>query len=169
MRKTITAALVLLFLFGQNLIAFAAPNVGDTAPEITAREWLNTKDTVSLANLKGKIVVVEFWATWCPPCRRSIPHLVELNSKYKDKNLVIIGLTDENRKEANIDNFVAQMKMDYIVGTGSASGSIYEVQTIPHAFLIGPDGKIIWEGHPMNGLDQAIEDAMHKFQPAENK
>lgn len=163
MRKTIIVALVVLFLFGQSLIAFAAANVGDKAPEITAQEWLNTNDSVSLDGLKGKIVVVEFWATWCPPCRRSIPHLVELNSKYKDKNLVIIGLTDENRREASIDEFISKMGMDYIVGTGSTSGDAYDVQTIPHAFLIGPDRKIIWQGHPMNGLDQAIEDAVNKF------
>ncbi|MBI3039861.1 TlpA family protein disulfide reductase, partial [bacterium] len=59
---------------------------GKAPPEIKAEEWINS-EPLSLASLTGKIVVVEFWATWCPPCRQSIPHLIELSKQFKDKNV----------------------------------------------------------------------------------
>ena len=68
---------------------------GKAAPEISAAKWFNT-ESFSLANNSDKIVVVEFWATWCPPCRQSIPHLKELSENYKDKNVVFVSLKKRN-------------------------------------------------------------------------
>ena len=142
MRHVITAAV---------LLALAAPTVGAQQArepkEINAKGWING-EAVSLAKLKGKVVVVEFWATWCPPCRESIPHLVDLRKKIDASKLEIIGLTDEPLNK--IEKFVKDMKMNYIVGYGSTSGEDYNVQGIPQAFVIAPDGKIAWEGHPMD-------------------
>jgi len=134
--------------------------VGDIAPEINAQEWINSDKPVKLKDLRGKIVVVEFWATWCPPCRISIPHLVEMYEKYKDKGVVFVSLTRENRQSANIDSFVKKMNMTYIVGTGSISGRDYGVRGIPHAFVIDRKGRILWKGHPMAGLEKEIERAL---------
>jgi thiol-disulfide isomerase/thioredoxin len=136
--------------------------VGSPAPEVKAAEWLNSVP-LSLAQLTKKIVVVEFWATWCPPCRKSIPHLIELNAKYKDKGVVIMGLTDEPMSK--VKGFAANMKMDYAVGVGSPTGDAYGVTGIPHAFVVAPGGKIVWSGHPADGLDKAIEDALKKTPP----
>src|SRR4051812_39785410 len=91
-RSLITALFVALLLC--TAVRAAEPKVGDAAPEIKAAAWLNS-EALTLAQLNKKVVVVEFWATWCPPCRKSIPHLIEMNDKYKDKGVVIIGLTDE--------------------------------------------------------------------------
>lgn len=130
-------------------------------PEINAVRWLNTEQNpVTLAGLRGKVVVVEFWATWCPPCRASIPHLVKLHNKYKDEGVVIIGLTDEDYDRAKIGEFVQKMNMTYIVGTGSTSGPEYGVRGIPHAVVVGRDGRQVWRGHPMSGLEAAIETAL---------
>ena len=150
--------------------AQAGSKVGDKAPGIDAKEWITTKGSISsgeiMERIKGRIIVVEFWATWCPPCRTSTPHLVKLYSEYKDKGVVIIGLTREDRRKDNIDKFIREMKVNYIIGTGSDSGTDYGVSGIPHAFVISPEGKIHWRGHPMGGLDKVIKDALKKYPEA---
>ncbi|HEV3026355.1 MAG TPA: TlpA disulfide reductase family protein [Planctomycetota bacterium] len=142
MRHLVAAAL---------LLALAAPTVGaqesKQPKEINAKGWINAEGA-SLEKLKGKVVIVEFWATWCPPCRASIPHLVELRNKTDKSKVEIIGLTDEPLSK--VEKFAKDMKMNYIVGYGSTSGEAYGVTGIPHAFVIGPDGKIAWDGHPMD-------------------
>ena len=157
---TITA-----FVFLASSLAFSAVTVGKTAPEINAASWYNTDaKSVSLADLKGKVTVVEYWATWCPPCRKSIPHLNKLHKKYKDKGVVIIGLSNE--KDDTVKKFVKKQDMKYIVGAGSSSGKAYGVRGIPSAFIVGADGTLLWQGHPMNGLDAALEKALNANKPA---
>lgn len=144
---------------------------GQAFIEITAETWLNS-DPIKIADLKGKVVVAEFWATWCPPCQKSIPHLIELNEKFKEKGVVIIGLTDEGKDV--VEPFAKKMNMKYPIAIGSQSGREYGVTGIPTAFVISRDGKIAWTGHPMSGLDKAIEDEAAKkaegaAAPAETK
>src|SRR5205085_671539 len=150
---------VFALLFAATLSVRAAElKAGDAAPEISAAGWINS-DGMSLAKAGKNIAVVEFWATWCPPCRKSIPHLVAMNDKFKDKNVVIMGLTDEPMDK--VKTFAQNMKMNYAVGTGSASARQYGVTGIPHAFVV-VDGKIAWEGHPMAGLEDAIQAEVDK-------
>jgi thiol-disulfide isomerase/thioredoxin len=151
--KSIVVAAVLVGLAS----AMARAQDGRQPPEINAKNWLNT-EPLNLAKLQGKVVVVEFWATWCGPCRASIPHLVELRKKIDRSKLEIIGLTDEPLEK--VEGFAKDMKMNYSVGTGSTSGEAYGVTGIPHAFVIAPDGKIAWEGHP---LDPAFESTVTKL------
>ncbi|RLD12576.1 MAG: hypothetical protein DRI44_00095 [Chlamydiae bacterium] len=153
--KKIIASLIISLIFVGNSFAGL---VGSDAPEINAKNWINAGENVSLEQFKNKVVVVEFWATWCPPCRKAIPHLVKLYNKNKDEGLIVIGLTNE-KKSTEIDKFVKKMKMNYIVGTGSTSSQKYAIRSIPNAFVI-VDGKIIWEGHPVGGLDQVVEKAL---------
>ena len=155
MKRILTIAIISLALVGNTFAGI----VGNDAPDVKAQEWINATGPVSLEQFKNKVVVVEFWATWCPPCRDAIPHLVKLYNKNKDKGLVVIGLTNEKRKSAKIDKFMEDLKMNYIVGTGSTSGGDYSVRGIPAAFVV-VDGKIIWEGHPVSGLDAAVEKAL---------
>jgi len=146
--------------------AFAAElRVGDMAPEIQVKEWLNAPGgkALSLAALKKNIVVVEFWATWCPPCLKSIPHLVKMNGKYTSKGVVILGITDEKR--GTVQKFATDMHMDYPVGLGSHSLETYGVEGIPHAFIVAPGGKIVWSGHPMMGLEKALEATLRSNPP----
>lgn len=134
-------------------------SLGDPAPEVNAVEWINTPREVSLADLRGKIVVVEFWATWCGPCRQSIPHLNELHARHGDE-VVLVSLTDEDRAAADVDSFMDELDMQYIVGTGSTSSWEYGVTGIPHAFVVNEQGVVAWSGHPLGGLEQALEDAV---------
>lgn len=105
---------------------------------------------------KGKPLLLEFWATWCPPCRKSIPHLNEIFAKYKDRGLVVIGVTDED--EAKIRKFQKDVPMDYSVAIDGDSrlGEKMGIRSIPTAFLVNKTGEIVWEGHPMQLTDEDI-------------
>jgi thiol-disulfide isomerase/thioredoxin len=143
---------------GAQQLRFGAP-----APEIDARFWLNSKEPVSLQSLRGRIVVLEFWATWCGPCRTSIPHLNELHESWKEKGVVIVSLSEEPRRI--VENFAKSANMKYLVGAESSSSDKYGARSIPFAFLIDPKGNLAWAGHPVMGLDAAIETAYRKTPP----
>jgi len=133
--------------------------IGGSAPEVEASEWINTDEGLSLAGLQGEVVLVEFWATWCPPCRDSVPHLNEIYEENKDKGLHVIGFTREDR--ATVEAFMEEIPIAYPVGLESDSGDDYGVTGIPHAYLVGGDGAILWEGHPAQpDMESAIADAL---------
>ena len=150
----------LLLGLGFTIFTTHAAELGDPAAELQIKKWVKG-EPVKLDDDK-KIYVVEFWATWCPPCRTSIPHLTEVQNRFKDKGVVIIGISDE--PENTVSKFVDQMgsKMDYRVaiddGRKTSAGYMgaYGVNGIPHAFIV-KDQKVIWEGHPMAGLDKTLE------------
>ncbi|MCX8108939.1 MAG: redoxin domain-containing protein [Verrucomicrobiae bacterium] len=138
-------------------------DIGDPAPQLQVAEWIKG-GPINLADGKGKTVyVVEFWATWCPPCRTSIPHLTSLQKKFKDKGVVIIGISSE--KVDVIKSFVEKMgdKMDYAVAadkdrkTTAAYMGAFGVKGIPHAFVVDTHGRIAWHGHPMAELEETIQ------------
>ena len=138
--------------------------VGKPAPAISATDWLNSLP-LSLQAAKGKIVMVEFWATWCPPCRKSIPHLIELNKKLAGKGVVIMGLTNEQKEK--VEPFAKELSMDYAIGGESASGKDYGVTGIPTAFILDTAGTITWQGHPMDpAFEKSLEEQLTKTPPA---
>ena len=149
--KKIFYVLLLAFI-SLSIVACAGVGVGSDAPEISAQSWLNGEG-IKLADNKDKIVVVEFWATWCPPCRASIPHLKKMNETYKDKKVIFVSLTNEDKN--TVTPFAKQAGMDWLVGIGSDTGNDYGINSIPHAFIV-QNGKIVWRGHPMNGLENKL-------------
>ncbi|MEW6710595.1 MAG: TlpA disulfide reductase family protein [Candidatus Riflebacteria bacterium] len=153
LKKIVT--LMVIFCFALVMPGCAQGEV-KVAPEITAGKWINA-DSFSLADNKDKIVVVEFWATWCPPCRQSIPHLKELHETYKDKGVVLVSLSNEPAE--TIEGFMAKAEMPWIIGAESNAGGDYGVSGIPSAFIV-VDGKIVWNGHPMGGLDEELKKAV---------
>lgn len=148
------AAVLTLYAFrsGRNVLS-----PGAQAPEIAAEQWLNADGAVRLADLKGKVVVIEFWATWCPPCRESIPHLNQLRKRWLGKDVVVVSLTDEPADV--VARFIKKSGLQYPVGTGSRSSFDYGVDSIPHAFVLDGSGRIVWHGFPGRELDAAVAQA----------
>lgn len=148
-------------------------DVWDSAPPLNVAEWIKGPP-VQLEEGKGKTVfVVEFWATWCPPCRTSMPHLTEVQEKYKDRGVVIVGVSTE--KKETVREFVEGKKKEKIgyriaVDNNRATWNAYMKAAgapgIPHAFVIDKDGRIAWRGHP---LDDAFSDVIERlaFPPKE--
>jgi len=137
--------------------------VGDKMPKLKVGNLYNNQFDVNLNDLDGYVVVVEFWATWCGPCRASIPHLNDIDKQFKDQGVVIVSLSDEG--DRTVRPFVKEMKMKYLVGSGSTSIRDFGVNGIPHAFLVDPNGIVRWAGHPMAGLDKEIANAVQKYKP----
>jgi len=120
---------------------------GNMAADFTAAD--TTGNPISLADYKGKYVLLDFWASWCPPCRESNPHLVELYKLYQKKGLNIIGIAwDDDTKEAwkkamKKDSLTAWPNVLCGVGSDNDIGEKYAIHFVPTKILIDPDGKII--------------------------
>lgn len=138
----------------------ATLHVGDKAPALSLGETVKGDAVTGFE--KGKIYVVEFWATWCPPCRESVPHLSKLQAEFKDKGVVILGISDETT--AKVKPFVEKMgdKMAYVVAmddarkTNKAWMEAAKQDGIPTAFIVDRAGMIAWIGHPME-MDAALK------------
>jgi uncharacterized protein (TIGR03435 family) len=109
------------------------------APEGASAEW---------GDLRGKVVVVEFWATWCAPCIANIPHLNELAERFRGQDVVFIALTAEPRE--TVEPFLKRkpIKAWVALDTDDRAGKAYGVSAIPYTFIIGRDGKVLGETHP---------------------
>ena len=124
---------------------------GQKAPEVTAQHWLTTKP-----DLEGKVIMVDLWATWCGPCRASIPDLNAYQKRY-DEKLVVVGLSNE--EQATVRNFMRGTRMNYAVGVDQGKGfaSVVAARAIPHALIISPDGIVRWQGNPHSLQDHELE------------
>jgi cytochrome c biogenesis protein CcmG/thiol:disulfide interchange protein DsbE len=110
-------------------------------PSFTVTD-LNGK-TISSADLRGKVVFVNFWATWCPPCRAEIPDLIKLQDKYRD-SVVVLGISEDEAPAESVKAFVAQQKMNYpVVMTTPELAKIFKgVVALPTTFVIDRDGNL---------------------------
>ncbi|MES1180403.1 MAG: TlpA disulfide reductase family protein, partial [Verrucomicrobiota bacterium] len=145
-------------------LSTSVPKVGEVAPEISAKEWINLKKTPTLADLRGKVIIVDFWATWCGPCIECIPHLNELQRKYSGKNFQLLSFVAEGHQ--TMDSFLTKRQIEYPIGLESSSLESYGITGIPHAFVIDQNGKIAWQGDSASSeMDQVIT----KLLPTETK
>ena len=123
----------------------AAPTVGDMAPELTMND-VNDK-SFSLSQLRGKYVLVDFWASWCGPCRGENPNVVAAFNQFKDKNFTVLGVSLDKNKQAWLDA-IKEDKLTWqhisdLKYWSSAAAPLYGFDGIPYNVLIDPQGKII--------------------------
>ncbi len=138
-----------------------ALHVGDAAPALKPGKWLKGEPVAKFE--PGKIYIVEFWASWCGPCRASVPHLTKLQKQYPD--ITFIGMDGSEQEPTAAADFVKEMgeKMDYRVALDDDAHTAVKdwmeasnQDGIPCAFVVGKDSKIAWIGHPMQ-LDKILE------------
>ena len=127
---------------GRGKPLYAKSYLNQKAPELVVEKWITPQP-----DTKGKFVLLDFWATWCPPCRRTIPDLNALHHKFQDK-LVVIGISDEEEAEVRK---MKEPKIDYAlaIDTQARTKSEMEVKGIPHVILMDPSGIVRWEGYPL--------------------
>ena len=136
--------------------------VGRQAPEIVLPD-VNEKE-VKLSSFKGKYVLVDFWASWCAPCRRESPFLVQAYNKFRNKNFTILGVSLDDSKEEWInaiqnDGFAWTQVRDLKEMNGQAAAS-YRIEAIPFNVLVDPEGKIIAENLRGDRLEEKLEEVL---------
>ncbi|HTI70424.1 MAG TPA: TlpA disulfide reductase family protein [Candidatus Limnocylindria bacterium] len=164
-----TAALALACLVTGQLAAAPALKVGDQAPPLSVAKWVQGEPVKAFET--NKCYIVEFWATWCGPCKMSIPHLNALYEKFKDKDLVVIGQdVMEEEDVTDVPKFVREMgsKMTYRVALDDKKSNqkgamaatwmeAAEQRGIPTAFVVDRTGMVAWIGHPMELEEPLLE------------
>lgn len=120
--------------------------------------------TVSLSNLRGKIVLVEFWATWCGPCRYSMPSLEKIYREYRDRGVVVLfvnqGESDQQVRDWAGKRFTAPILLD----ARGQVGDLYQVTGIPRLLIIGSDGNILYDHAGYGGgLERALRTLLEEL------
>jgi len=111
------------------------------APDFEARTIAGEK--VKLSELQGKVVMLDFWASWCPPCRAELPAVAKIYSKYRDRGLVVYGVNDEGRTIARKYLEKAGLTLPTLDDSSEKAHRMYRVSAIPTVYLIGADGKVV--------------------------
>ena len=154
---------------GAPMSSSPSPREGFLAPDFT----LDTLDgnKVTLSELRGKVIVVNFWATWCLPCREETPAFEKAYERYKDSGMVILGvnLTDQD-SVSNVESFVQEFKLTYPIlldRDGSVSNTLYQIRGLPTTFFVNREGIIrtVVVGGPMSEtfIRSKIEALLEEF------
>jgi peroxiredoxin len=141
--------------------------IGALAPDFTQNDVNDVP--VQLSSLRGKYVLIDFWASWCGPCRQENPNVVKIYNKYKGKGFTVLGVSLD-RPNGKAD-WLAAIKSDGLTWTqvsdlkywGNLAARLYGVQSIPQNFLIDPQGKIVAKGLRGDDLDNALEKLLGKI------
>ncbi len=130
---------------------------GKPAPALAVSEWTNAKPQ-TLADLKGKIVVLDFWATWCGPCLAAVPHTNELQKKYADKGVVFIGVCCPRGGEKMAET-VKSKGIEYAVALDTTGDTFksYKADSYPDYFIIDRAGNLHWGDVVNSNVENAIE------------
>ena len=122
-------------------------NADFTLSDLAGKAW-------HLQDLKGKVVLVNFWATWCPPCRKEMPDLQALFDKYKDQGLVVLSISDEDA--AKVTPFIAERKVTYpvLLDPGRKVNQEFVVEGIPKSFVYDREGKLVAQSIDMRTRSQ---------------
>ena len=135
--------------------------VGGILPEFTAKT--PEGELIKLSDLRGKYVLVDFWASWCIPCRTEFPHLKKAYARFKNKNFEILGYSIDNEKSLWVsaleNDDVPWLNVSNLLGMEDPTKIKYKIYGVPANFLIGPDGKVI----AVNLRGEMVEPTLEKF------
>ncbi len=142
----------------------AGPEEGSMAPDFSLPKADGTP--FSLSKLRGKYVLVDFWASWCGPCRKENPQVVALYNKYKDKGFEILGVSLDEDKEAWLKAIekdrLTWIHVSDLKGWQNEAARLYNVNAIPMTYLIDPDGVIIAKGLRGPALEAKLQELLGK-------
>jgi len=138
------------------------PKVGETAPEIELEKVISPPSTPvpTLARLRGKVVVLEFWSVWCGHCVENIPHLNKLTDKFGPRGVEFLSVSDDREKV--VREFLETTKINGAVAVDVDSSAIkrYGIKGFPTTYIIGRDGKVLAETHPALITEDTMQDAL---------
>jgi len=166
MRRAVIYVLIVLIV-GLVIYAFQPPKQmgeGDAAPNVTLN--LLNGETRTLADYKGKVVVLDFWATWCAPCRFTMPKMIQFHNRHRDQDVVVIGVAVDVTSRAEIEQFVTEMGVNYPIAVDSdaTAKSAYQIKSLPTLFIIDKEGNILrrMEGYDPQNTIQTLEDTVKR-------
>lgn len=142
---------------------------GEPAPELSVTNWMNT-EAESLSDFEGKVVLVDFWATWCGPCRRAVPNTNELQAKYADQGLVIVGVCDSRGSE-KMAQTVESLGIEFAVcaDVSEQTKRAYRVDGFPDYYIIGRDGKVFAADVQNGKVEEVLQMALAQPAPGEDE
>jgi peroxiredoxin len=120
-----------------------------TLADLRGKSW-------TLSELRGKVVVVNFWATWCPPCRKEMPDLEALYNRFKGEGFVVLAVSDEDA--AKVRPFIAERQVTYpiLLDPGRKVNDLFQVEGIPKTFVYDRDGKLVAQSIDMRTRKQFL-------------
>lgn len=157
MIRTVLSLLVaaLVFTSGGGVATAASPAIGDRAPDFVGKEFVGG-EACSLASLRGQVVFLEIFRTWCGPCNDQAKHLSALHEKFGANGLRVLGVTTEAKSA--VEAFIAKHSCTYTIAVESSdSGAAYGTTGVPSPWLIGADGRVLHKGIPS---ESQIEEAL---------
>lgn len=125
-------------------------NADFSLPDLNGKVW-------QLKKLHGKVVLVNFWATWCPPCRKEMPDMDALYQRFKEQGLVILGISDEDAPKVNA--YIAAHKVEYpiLLDAGRTVNDLFQIEGIPKSFVFDRTGKLVAQAIDMRTRQQFLE------------
>lgn len=164
MPKSFTAVLLIVAFAAVGCGGGQAPQ-GGAAPDFTLKD-LSGK-TVRLSDFKGKVVLLDFWATYCLPCLDAIPEFQKLYTKYQKEGFEVVGISIDAFTD-NVPEFVKKLGVEYtiVLDSDTTARKAYKVRGLPETFLVGRDGKLRehWIGYDAElekQIKNAVESALH--------
>jgi len=163
-RRLLLAALLLACFAASGVRSASAAEslVGMKAPEFTRTDFNGAR--IDLASFRGKVVLLDFWATWCDPCRYEIPWFMDMERKQKDRGFAVLGVSMDDDGWEVVKPFIAQLGVNYriLVGTDETAQLYGGIDALPTTFLIDREGKIAFV-HVGLGNRRDFEDVVEQL------